>query len=101
MISFLFIQFVPLFAACSVLPWRYAQLPAHVFPEKRQIVESRFAGSLLYALSFKGCASPRFHTAYAPQVQLRKNETRTSRIQVENNLTTVCDMLAQVMGHAG
>ena len=35
------------------------------------------------------------------QVQLRKNETRTSRIQVENNLMTVCDMLAQVMGHAG
>lgn len=35
------------------------------------------------------------------QVQLRKNETRTSRIQVENSLTTVCDMLAQVMGHAG
>lgn len=35
------------------------------------------------------------------QVQLRKNETRTSRIQVENNLHTVCDMLAQVMGHAG
>ena len=35
------------------------------------------------------------------QVQLRKNETRTSRIQVENGLTAVCDMLAQVMGHAG
>ena len=35
------------------------------------------------------------------QVQLRKNETRTSRIQVENSLHTVCDMLAQVMGHAG
>ena len=35
------------------------------------------------------------------QVQLRKNETRTSRIQVGNSLTTVCDMLAQVMGHAG
>ena len=35
------------------------------------------------------------------QVQLRKNETRTSRIQVENNLATVCDMLAQLMGHAG
>ncbi len=35
------------------------------------------------------------------QVQLRKNETRTSRIQVENALHTVCDMLAQVMGHPG
>ena len=35
------------------------------------------------------------------QVQLRKNETRTSRIQVENSLSTVCDMLAQLMGHAG
>ena len=35
------------------------------------------------------------------QVRLRKNETRTSRIQVENSLHTVCDMLAQVMGHAG
>ena len=35
------------------------------------------------------------------QVQLRKNETRTTRIQVENSLHTVCDMLAQVMGHAG
>lgn len=35
------------------------------------------------------------------QVQLRKNETRTSRIQVENSLQTVCDMLAQVMGHPG
>lgn len=33
------------------------------------------------------------------QVQLRKNETRTTRIQVENNLHTVCDLLAQVMGH--
>ena len=35
------------------------------------------------------------------QVQLRKNEVRTSRIQVENNLTICRDMLAQVMGHAG
>lgn len=35
------------------------------------------------------------------QVQLRHNETRTSRIQVENALSSVCDMLAQVMGHAG
>ena len=35
------------------------------------------------------------------QVRLRKNETRTSRIQVENSLHTICDMLAQVMGHAG
>ena len=35
------------------------------------------------------------------QVQLRKNETRTTRIQVENSLHTVCDMLAQVIGHAG
>ena len=35
------------------------------------------------------------------QVQLRHNETRTSRIQVENALQTVCDLLAQVMGHAG
>ena len=35
------------------------------------------------------------------QVRLRKNETRTTRIQVENNLHTVCDMLAQLMGHAG
>ena len=35
------------------------------------------------------------------QVRLRKNETRTSRIQVENSLHTVCDLLAQVMGHAG
>ena len=34
------------------------------------------------------------------QVQLRKNETRTTRIQVENSLHTVCDLLAQVMGHS-
>ena len=33
------------------------------------------------------------------QVQLRKNETRTSRIQVENAVATVRDLLAQVMGH--
>lgn len=35
------------------------------------------------------------------QVQLRHNETRTTRIQVENGLHTVCDLLAQMMGHAG
>ena len=35
------------------------------------------------------------------QVQLRKNEQRTSRIQVENNLTVCRDLLAQVMGHIG
>lgn len=35
------------------------------------------------------------------QVQLRHNETRTTRIQVENGLQTVCDLLAQIMGHAG
>ena len=35
------------------------------------------------------------------QVQLRNNEVRTSRIQVENNLAVCRDMLAQVMGHAG
>lgn len=35
------------------------------------------------------------------QVKLRHNETRTSRIQVENALQTVCDLLAQIMGHAG
>ena len=35
------------------------------------------------------------------QVKLRHNETRTSRIQVENALQTVCDLLAQAMGHAG
>ena len=33
------------------------------------------------------------------QVQLRKNETRTSRIQVENAEATMRDLLAQVMGH--
>lgn len=35
------------------------------------------------------------------QVQLRHNETRTTRIQVENGLQTVCDLLAQMMGHPG
>ena len=35
------------------------------------------------------------------QVQLRHNETKTSRIQVENGLQTVCDLLAQLMGHTG
>ena len=35
------------------------------------------------------------------QVKLRHNETRTSKIEVENTLQTVCDMLAQVMGHSG
>ena len=35
------------------------------------------------------------------QVQLRHNETRTTRIQVENGLQTVCDLLAQMMGHTG
>ncbi len=35
------------------------------------------------------------------QVQLRKNETRASRISVENALLTVGDLLAQVMGHTG
>lgn len=35
------------------------------------------------------------------QVQLRHNEMRTTRIQVENALLTVCDVLAQVMGHSG
>ena len=35
------------------------------------------------------------------QVQLRKNEMRASRINVENALQTVSDLLAQVMGHAG
>ena len=33
------------------------------------------------------------------QVQLRKNETRTSRILVENAEATMRDLLAQVMGH--
>lgn len=35
------------------------------------------------------------------QVQLRKNETRTSRIQVENAAATMSDLLAQAMGHTG
>ena len=35
------------------------------------------------------------------QVQLRHNEMRTTRIQVENALQTVYDLLAQVMGHPG
>ncbi len=35
------------------------------------------------------------------QVQLRQNEVKTSRIQVENAVATVKDLLAQVMGHAG
>lgn len=35
------------------------------------------------------------------QVNLRYNETRTGKINVKNKLRTVCDMLAQVMGHAG
>ncbi len=35
------------------------------------------------------------------QVQLRQNEVKTSRIQVENAVLTVKDLLAQVMGHAG
>lgn len=35
------------------------------------------------------------------QVQLRKNEMRASRINVENALQTVSDLLAQVMDHAG
>lgn len=35
------------------------------------------------------------------QVQLRHNETKTTRIQVENGLQTVCDLLAQMMGHTG
>lgn len=35
------------------------------------------------------------------QVQLRKNEVSTSRIQVENNLAVCRDLLAQVMGHTG
>ena len=35
------------------------------------------------------------------QVQLRHNETKTTRIQVENGLQTVCDLLAQMMGHPG
>lgn len=35
------------------------------------------------------------------QVQLRHNETRTTRIQVENGLQTIYDLLAQMMGHPG
>ncbi len=35
------------------------------------------------------------------QVQLRQNEVKASRIQVENAISTVKDLLAQVMGHAG
>ncbi len=35
------------------------------------------------------------------QVQLRQNEVKASRIQVENTISTVKDLLAQVMGHAG
>lgn len=35
------------------------------------------------------------------QVQLRKNETRASRIEVENTEVTMKDLLAQAMGHAG
>ena len=35
------------------------------------------------------------------QVQLRKNEVSTSRIQVENNLAVCRDLLAQMMGHTG
>lgn len=33
------------------------------------------------------------------QVQLRQNEVKTSRIQVENAESTVKDLLAQIMGH--
>ena len=33
------------------------------------------------------------------QVQLRQNEVKTSRIQVQNAESTVKDMLAQIMGH--
>ncbi len=35
------------------------------------------------------------------QVQLRQNEVKASSIQVENAISTVKDLLAQVMGHAG
>ena len=35
------------------------------------------------------------------QVQLRQNEVRTSRIQVENAVATMKDLLAQAMGHTG
>ncbi len=34
------------------------------------------------------------------QVQLRQNEVKTQRIQVENAISTMKDLLAQVMGHA-
>ncbi len=33
------------------------------------------------------------------QVQLRKNEMRTSRIELENNLNVLTDLLAQYIGH--
>lgn len=35
------------------------------------------------------------------QVELRQNETKASRIEVENALSSVCDLLAQMMTHAG
>lgn len=35
------------------------------------------------------------------QVQLRQNEVKTSRIQVENAEATMKDLLAQMMGHTG
>lgn len=35
------------------------------------------------------------------QVQLRQNEVKTSRIQVENTEATMKDLLAQMMGHNG
>ena len=35
------------------------------------------------------------------QVQLRQNEVKTSRIQVENAESTVKDLLSQIMGHSG
>ena len=35
------------------------------------------------------------------QVQLRQNEVSASRIQVQNALSTMTDLLAQVMGHTG
>ncbi len=35
------------------------------------------------------------------QVQLRQNEVKTSRIQVENAEATMMDLLAQIMGHTG
>lgn len=34
------------------------------------------------------------------QVQLRKNEMRTSRIELENNLNVLTDLLGQYIGHA-